>query len=49
MRAKLEDLNRRTLKDKIYILAKRWGVPMEDISEKALGVKTRLVINTFNE
>ncbi|NVI80383.1 hypothetical protein [Janthinobacterium sp. BJB401] len=37
MLAKLEDLNRRTLKDKIYILARRWGVPMDGISEKALG------------
>lgn len=37
MLAKLEDLNRRTLKDKIYILAKRWGVPMDGISEGALG------------
>lgn len=37
MRAKLEDLNRRTLKDKIQILARRWGVPLEGISEKALG------------
>jgi hypothetical protein len=36
-RAKLEDLNRRTLKDKLHLLAKRWGVPFDGISEKALG------------
>lgn len=41
MREKLSDLNRRTLKDKINILAKRWGVPLDGISEDALGEAKR--------
>lgn len=41
MRDKLEDINRRPLKDKIHILAKRWGVPMDEISDDALGAAKR--------
>lgn len=37
LRPKLNDLNRRALKDKIHILAKRWGVPLDGISDEALG------------
>lgn len=37
LRPKLNDLNRRTLKDKIYLLAKRWGVPLDGISDEAVG------------
>ena len=37
LRPKLNDLNRRTLKDKIHLLAKRWGVPLDGISDEALG------------
>lgn len=37
LRPKLNDLNRRTLKEKIHILAKRWGVPLTGISDEALG------------
>lgn len=37
LRPKLNDLNRRTLKDKIHLLANRWGVPMDGISDEALG------------
>jgi hypothetical protein len=41
MRDKLEDINRRPLKDKIHILAKRWGVPMDGITDEALGAAKR--------
>jgi hypothetical protein len=41
MRDKLEDLDRRPLKDKIHVLAKRWGVPMDGISDEALGAAKR--------
>ena len=41
MRDKLEDLNRRPLKDKIHMLARRWGVPMDGISDQALGAAKR--------
>lgn len=38
---KLEDLNRRALKEKISILAERWGVPMEGIIQADLGKAKR--------
>lgn len=41
MRDKLEDINRRPLKDKIYLLARRWGVPMDGIDDEALGAAKR--------
>jgi hypothetical protein len=41
MRPKLEDLNRRSIKEKIRILAKRWGVPLDDISDDELGATKR--------
>lgn len=41
MLPKLGDLNRRPLKDKIHLLAKRWGVPMDGISEDALSAAKR--------
>lgn len=41
MRDKLEDLNRRSLKDKIHMLARRWGVPLDGISDQALGAAKR--------
>lgn len=37
MRAKLADLNRRSLLEKVQILSKRWGAPMDGISDEALG------------
>lgn len=34
---KMKDLNRRSLRDKIMLLAKRWNVPLDDFPPKALG------------
>jgi hypothetical protein len=39
--AKLEDVNRRTLREKIAALASRWGVPMDGISDEALAAAKR--------
>lgn len=41
MADKLEDLNRRPLKDKLLLLAKRWNVPMDGVSEDALAAAKR--------
>ena len=38
---KLEDLNRRPLKDKILLLALRWDVPMDGVSQEALAAAKR--------
>jgi hypothetical protein len=38
MRDKMLDLNRRPLTQKIHFLAKRWGIPMDGLSNKALGM-----------
>jgi len=41
MRAKLADLNRRSLLEKVQILSKRWGAPLDDISDDALRLAKR--------
>lgn len=36
MKAKLQDLNRRPLFDRVMILAKRWGVPLDGIDDRGV-------------
>lgn len=38
---KLGDLNRRSFRRKLYILAGRWGVPLDDISESGVSAAIR--------